>query len=134
MFSIDRPIMTTLTPFQKKIYDIRRKMGCFAPSSSPENDQFTIWCCKYFFRQTQEEFEQAIKEKDIQREMIDEAPDKNMLETHDGVIYFPKELMPDDNDHLDSMRVGGGSLMHSLNGSKGNTIHDIVPPYILKSK
>lgn len=66
--------------------------------------------------------------------MVKEAPDNKMLETHDGVIYFPKELMPDEHDQMDSVRVGGGSLM-SLRGSKGgNTIHDIVPPYILKSK
>lgn len=27
-------------------------------------------------------------------ELVDNAPEKEELDTHDGVIWFPKELMP----------------------------------------
>jgi hypothetical protein len=30
------------------------------------------------------------------RELTDFAPTKDELETHDGVVYFPKELLPAD--------------------------------------
>jgi hypothetical protein len=43
-------------------------------------------CCK---KKTKEE-----DNVDMNTELIDNAPEKDELDTHDGVIWFPKELMP----------------------------------------
>ena len=49
-----------------------------------------------------------LKEKDLHQELTVEAPKNSFLSTHDGVIYFPKELLPEDQDYLnESMRAGG---------------------------
>lgn len=62
-----------------------------------------------------------------------EAPKQPNLATHDGVIYFPKELLPEDQDYLaESVRQGGS--IKNLQQFKNNSIHDIVPPFLLKSK
>jgi hypothetical protein len=33
-------------------------------------------------------------DKNMTLELIENAPEKDELDTHDGVIWFPKELMP----------------------------------------
>jgi hypothetical protein len=56
-------------------------------------------------------------------ELNDNAPVKDELATHDGIVYFPAELMPKDL-LLDDVT----SLQHAA-GTRG-----VVPPFILKSK
>jgi hypothetical protein len=84
------------------------------------------------FDETLEDFQDKLKEKDLTKELMDEAPNSTNLSTHDGVIYFPHELLPDDQDFSESVR--GGVSLKSFRKNRGNTIHDIVPPFILKSK
>lgn len=43
-------------------------------------------CCK---KKTKKDDDQ-----DMNTELIENAPEKEELDTHDGVIWFPKELMP----------------------------------------
>lgn len=84
------------------------------------------------FDETLEDFQDKLKEKDLAKELMLEAPINEHLSTHDGVIYFPKELLPEDQDYLaESVR---GVSLKSFRANRGNTIHDIVPPFILKSK
>lgn len=56
----------------------------------PQRKQKKFQCCK---NREKEEYE---KHEDIMRELTDFAPTKDELETHDGVVYFPKELLPAD--------------------------------------
>jgi|TARA_B110000285_G_C15132049_1_gene624302 hypothetical protein len=55
-------------------------------------------------------------------ELNDNAPVKDELATHDGIVYFPAELMP--QDLLEDVT----SLQHAAGG------RGVVPPFILKSK
>ena len=79
-----------------------------------------------------DDFQEKLKEKDLNKELMEEAPLNQNLATHDGVIYFPKELLPEDQDYLAESIRAGGSIKSFRN--RGNSIHDIVPPFILKSK
>lgn len=55
-------------------------------------------------------------------ELIDNAPVKDELVTHDGVVYFPKELMPPEPEE---------TLQYSARfGLKGNA----ASQYLIKSK
>lgn len=38
--------------------------------------------------------EDEAKQRKIVEELIEQAPVKDELVTHDGVVYFPEELMP----------------------------------------
>ena len=48
------------------------------------------------FEETLEDFQDKLKEKDLTKELMHEAPMNENLSTHDGVIYFPKELLPEE--------------------------------------
>ena len=49
------------------------------------------------------------------------------MATHDGIVYFPQELMPKDLiPDVNSNTIVGGNRVSGLNG--------IVPPFILKTK
>ena len=60
--------------------------------------------------------------KEMMAELIDNAPVKDELVTHDGVVYFPKELLPPEPDETVqcSARLG----------FKGNA----ASSYLIKSK
>ena len=111
---------------------MRKMFGCFAPGPQDGNkckNCLCALCCT----ESLEEFEYKLKEKDLYKELMHESPNSEHLATHDGVIHFPKELLPEDQDYLAESMRGGGSV-RSFRANKGNSIHDIVPPFILKSK
>jgi hypothetical protein len=48
----------------------------------------------------------------IKKELIDNVPQNSELATHDGVIYFPKEMMPEENENL------LGTFHEDINGNR----------------
>ena len=52
--------------------------------------------------------EEDEKQRKLVEELIDFAPVKDELVTHDGVVYFPEELMPQ------GLRTNQESLRESL--------------------
>lgn len=63
------------------------------------------------------------KKEKLKHELIDMAPVNSELVTHNGVTYFPEQLMP--QDMLDDQ----GSILDSMSQIPGS-----VPPFILKTK
>lgn len=130
MFQINREIQA-LSKWEDLKFNMRKSFGCFAPGINDGNKCKNV-ICGSCCSETLEEFQYKLREKDLYKELMVEAPLYENLSTHDGVIYFPKELLPEDQDYIaESVRAGGGSIK-SFRG--GNSIHDIVPPFILKSK
>ena len=62
------------------------------------------------------------------KELTELAPTKDELETHDGVVFFPKELLPPDfkQDPNDTAFLPGFNLTGLPAGK--------MPPFFLKSK
>jgi hypothetical protein len=46
------------------------------------------------------------------KELLDNVPHNSELATHDGVIYFPKEMMPEENENL------LGTFHEDINGNR----------------
>lgn len=60
------------------------------------------FCCK-----PKKDQEKENKERQL-NELVDNAPQKDELVTHNGVVYFPKELMPEEPEEtlIQSARLG----------------------------
>jgi pSer/pThr/pTyr-binding forkhead associated (FHA) protein len=71
MFAIERAI-TALDPWNQRIFSIRKMFGCFAPSSNEHSP--SICCCKLCFKETLEEFQDRLKENDLNKELMQDAP------------------------------------------------------------
>ena len=71
--------------------------------------------------------EEDQKQRKVVEELIDHAPVKDELVTHDGVVYFPEELMPQDL-RTNQESQGGAS------GQKDAAQAGVVAPFIQKTK
>lgn len=68
----------------------------------------TYLCCSG----NKKNFLEMQKQKIIMKELIDSIPQKSDLSTHDGVIFFPKELMPEENENI------LGTFHEDINGNR----------------
>ena len=59
-------------------------------TTKQENQLLNCLCCK----KTEDPFEVEARKRI--EELVTNAPVKDELATHDGIIYFPRELMPAD--------------------------------------
>lgn len=107
---------------------VRAMFGCYSIPLSDEVAKDSCACCTG----SKEAYEMYKKRVKLHKRLESEYPEKKCLDTHDGVVYFPHELMPENNrgDALQSIR-NSISAIQSKN-ILTTSIHELMP--ILKTK